>query len=127
MKVFVCAIMLCYSFSLSGKCPAMRKSASKEKNVVSIDTNETIPKKASPEKIYNIYDPERYKFLVNGNKFQNLSTARKYMMILQDEAKKKGLKLEVIKVNTCTYNVVSEEEAKKQFSLLKKCKNKCKI
>jgi hypothetical protein len=125
MKIFYYALALCYTFSLFGKCPAMRNGPSKEKKEVTVDNNVTLRKKPNPEKIYNIYDPINYKFSVNGNKFQNLSTARKYMMMLQEEGKKDGRKLEVIKLNSCTFKVVSKDEAKEQFTLLEQAKNEC--
>lgn len=52
------------------------------------------------------------------DKFRTSSEARKYITKLQKEAKKKGRKVEVIKVDRYTYKVISEKDAEEEYSQL---------
>ena len=148
MKIFLYAFAICFTLSLLAKCPEMRKASSKAKNVIPTTKGVTPAKLPKPEKvvapdrvlvperavaqervvvperavmplrIYNTIDSDIYKYSVNESKFRDLQTARKYMMVLQKEAKKEGRKVEVIKVDNFAYKVISKQKAEDEYSKL---------
>jgi hypothetical protein len=142
MKIFLYAFAICFTLSLLAKCPEMRKASSKAKNVIPTTKGVTpaklpkqekvvaqeravaqervvVPERAvMPLRIYNTIDSDIYKYSVNESKFRDLQTARKYMMVLQKEAKKEGRKVEVIKVDNFAYKVISKQKAEDEYSKL---------
>ena len=112
MRICFYLLVIIYTSSLFGGCPAMRKSSYRTSSYASP------AKYAKPAQTTDPYDSKNYKFSVNEDKFKKLSDARKYMTKLQKEAKKEGRKVEVIKVDRYTYKVISEKEAEEEYSQL---------
>jgi hypothetical protein len=113
MRVLMLLVISSWSFSVYGGCPKMRKSGYKAPT--STYSNSAHYNNSSVEQTK---DPKVYKFSVNEDKFKTLSDARKYMTMLQKEAKKESRKLEVIKVDRYNYKVISEKDAEEEYSQL---------